>query len=57
MSVTGMTSWQICQKCGRKFLAAARKPSSDGWPADCPKCRAETTRKVLSDITAKWLKK
>lgn len=56
MPVTGLTRWQICQKCGRKFLAAARKADNDDWIANCPRCQAETMRKLLSDITIKWLK-
>lgn len=50
-----MTRWQLCLKCGRKFLAIVTKNRQDEWGVCCPECRAEMSRKVSKEITDKWL--
>lgn len=57
MSVAGVTQWRVCEKCGRRFLGIEKKEnnSSDCF-FHCPECRAEMARKVVRDITDKWLK-
>ncbi|MDD4599597.1 MAG: hypothetical protein PHQ46_00830 [Negativicutes bacterium] len=56
MSVGGMTRWQICKTCGRKFLTVDRKDSEADWSVHCPECRAGMMRQVIKDMTDKWLR-
>lgn len=57
MSVAGDTKWRLCGDCSRKFLAVEKRDNSTSeCYLFCPKCRAERSRKVIRNITDKWLK-
>lgn len=51
----GLTQWETCVKCGRRFLAV--KKARQDYPeynSCCPTCRIAEIRQVLRNTIGKW---
>lgn len=48
--------WKTCISCGRRFLSVGKQEA--GYPKgkpNCPECQAKQSRKLIQDITERWL--